>query len=60
MRERHDILLAHDVVASLPEDVEVNALELNAILQVLRLLSTLLDPGEKAKTAARPPRHERK
>jgi hypothetical protein len=59
MRERHDILVAHDVVARLPEEVEVSAPELNAIFQVLRLLSGLLDACEQARTAAQPTRRQR-
>jgi hypothetical protein len=62
MGERHELLLAHDVVARIPEKIEVNTLELNAIFQVLRLLSTLIDTvnpseqGGEARLRTRDPR----
>ena len=45
MRDRQELLVAHDVVASIPDTLEVSTEELNSILQVLRLLSTLIDPA---------------
>lgn len=59
MRDRQELLVAHDAVASIPDRIEVTPEELSAILQVLRLLSTLIEPanaGEQGRQRRRPRR----
>ena len=61
MRDRQELLVAHDVVASIPDTLEVSTEELSSILQVLRLLSTLIDSettGEQGQEAGQRKRRE--